>query len=304
MKRHLYTTLILLFYCTISFGQQQVMFTQYMFNGLAINPAYAGIHEGLSASIMWREQWVGFDGAPSTQTLAIHSPMSQSSASFGGLVIRDKIGVTEQIGVQGSAAYRIFIDKDTRLSFGLQASMSNFRADYIDGSSGADPTLNNSNLNVFKPNVGFGLLYHSDRYYVGLSIPHLLNQTFDQSNENSEAQLVRHYFLTAGYVFILNPDFKLKPNLLVKSVSGAPIQLDINLNLLIKDVVWIGASYRSFDSIDLLMQLQLTPRLQLGYAYDISTSSELRSVNSGSHEIMLSYVFQLAKMRAISPRYF
>lgn len=304
MKKYLIAAVLFWLYATNSFAQQQVMFTQYMFNGLAINPAYAGIHEGLSASVLWREQWVGFEGAPSTQTISLHSPLAQSSASFGGVIIRDKIGVTEQIGVQGSAAYRIFIDKDTRLSFGLQASLNNFRANYLDGSSGADPTLNNSNINVFKPNFGFGLLYHSDRYYVGLSIPQLLNQSFDDSNESSESELVRHYFLTAGYVFILNPDFKLKPNILVKSVSGAPIQLDLNLNLLIKDVVWVGASYRSFDSIDLLMQLQLTPRLQLGYAYDISTSSELRSVNSGSHEFMLSYVFQLTNMRAISPRYF
>ena len=285
-------------------AQQQVMFTQYMFNGLAINPAYAGIHEGMSASILWREQWAGFTGAPSTQTLSLHSPIGKSSASYGGMVIRDKIGVTEQIGAQASAAYRIFIDEDTRLSFGLQASMTNFRAEYIDTTTGSDPTLANSNINEFKPNFGVGLLYHSDKYYLGLSIPQMLNQSFDQTNESSESQLVRHYFLTGGLVFDLNPDFKLKPNVLIKYVSGAPIQVDLNVNLLIKEVIWVGASYRSFDSIDLLMQLQLTPRFQLGYAYDISTSNELRSVNSGSHEIMLNYVFQLNKTRAVSPRYF
>ena len=287
-----------------TYGQQQVMFTQYMFNGLAINPAYAGIHEGLSASILWREQWVGFEGAPSTQTLSLHSPIGQSSASYGGMIIRDKIGVTEQIGAMGAAAYRIFISEDARLSFGLQASMTNFRADYIDSTTGSDPLLSQSNINEFKPNFGFGLLYHSDKYYLGFSIPQMLNQSFDQTNESSESQLVRHYFLTGGVVIDLNPDFKLKPNVLIKYVKGAPVQLDLNLNLLIKEIVWVGASYRSFDSIDLLMQLQLTPRLQLGYAYDLSTSSELRSVNSGSHEIMLNYVFQLTKTRAVSPRYF
>ncbi|WP_456459906.1 PorP/SprF family type IX secretion system membrane protein [Reichenbachiella sp.] len=303
MKKTILIFCLWLFSCAI-YGQQQVMFTQYMFNGLAINPAYAGIHEGLSGSILWREQWAGFEGAPSTQTLSLHSPIGQSSASYGALIIRDKIGVTEQIGAQGAAAYRIFINEEARLSFGLQASMTNFRANYIDSTTGSDPTLANSNVNEIKPNFGLGLLYHSDKYYLGFSIPQMLNQSFDQTSESSEAQLVRHYFITGGIVIDLNPDFKLKPNLLLKYVAGAPIQVDLNLNLLIKEIVWVGLSYRSFESIDFLMQLQLTPKLQLGYAYDLSTSSELRSVNSGSHEIMLNYVFQLTKTRAVSPRYF
>ncbi len=289
---------------SVLLAQQHVMFTQYMFNGLALNPAYAGIHDGLSASILWREQWAGFEGAPSTQTLAIHGPVKSSPASLGGMLIRDKIGVTEQIGAYFSGVYRIYFNNNSKLSFGLQGSIVNFRADYIDTTTGLDPTLLNENVNEFKPNFGAGLLYHSDNYYIGFSIPQILEQNFDNTNELSNAKLKRHYFMTAGIMFELNPDFKLKPNLLLKYVEGAPVQLDLNLNLLIKEIIWVGVSYRSFDSFSVLTQIQITPRLQLGYAYDISTSSELRSVNSGSHEIMLNYVFQLKKTQAISPRYF
>ncbi|MFY0626552.1 MAG: type IX secretion system membrane protein PorP/SprF [Reichenbachiella sp.] len=290
--------------CGFSLAQQQVMFTQYMFNGLALNPAYAGIHDGLSASILWREQWVGFEGAPSTQTIAVHGPVKHSPASLGGMIIRDKIGVTEQIGVYMSGAYRIYFNNDSKLSFGLQGSLVNFRAEFVDSSTGLDPVLLNGNINEFKPNFGTGILYHSEKFYIGFSVPQILKQNFDNSNELSDARLNRHYFLSGGIVFELNPDFKLKPNVLAKYVEGAPIQLDLNLNLLIKDIVWVGVSYRSFESVDLLTQIQITPRLQLGYSYDIPISSELSNVNSGSHEVMLSYVFKLTKTHAISPRYF
>ncbi|MCV9386959.1 PorP/SprF family type IX secretion system membrane protein [Reichenbachiella ulvae] len=285
-------------------AQQQVTFTQYMFNGLSINPAYAGVHDALSATLLWREQWMGFEGAPSTQTLALHGPLGRTPLSAGMMAIRDKIGLTEQIGVYGSTAFRIYFRNKAKLSFGLQAGINNYSAEYIDTTNGLDPSLAEGNVSDFLVNFGFGLLYHSDKFYAGFSIPQIIEQNFDPTNSTAEAQLKRHYFFTSGIVVDLNSNFKLKPNVLFKYVEGVAPQVDLNLNLLIKEIIWAGVSYRSFDSIDLLAQIQITPKLQIGYAYDISTSNELRSVNSGSHEIMLNYVFRLTQSSAISPRYF
>jgi type IX secretion system PorP/SprF family membrane protein len=285
-------------------AQQQAMFTQYMFNGLALNPAYAGIHEGLSASMLWREQWVGFEGAPSTQTFSIHSPIRYKPVSLGAMLIRDKIGVTEQFGAYFSYAYRIMTSEKTRLSFGLQGSVSNFNSNFEDATLGLDPSLLNSQVNETKPNAGVGLMYHSDRFYVGLSVPQLINQEFDKNNPDSDSFMLRHYFATAGVVFYLSRDVKLKPNLLVKAAHGSPLQLDLNVNMLLQEFLWVGLSYRSFDSFDALVQFQLTPLLQLGYAFDFATTTELRRVNSGSHEIMLNYRFKLNKDRTVTPRYF
>jgi type IX secretion system PorP/SprF family membrane protein len=287
-----------------SYGQQQVMFTQYMFNGLALNPAYAGMHDGLSSSILWREQWTGFEGAPSTQTMTLHGPLKNSPAALGMMIIRDKIGLTEQLGGYLSASYRILLNKKTQLSFGLQGSFTNYKSELTDTFSGADPILISNSVNETKFNVGAGLLLHSDDYYIGFSSPQLLAQDFDSDNPNADAQLVRHYLLTFGKVFDLSPSVKVKPNVLFKFVKGAPVQFDLNANFLLKEIVWLGVSYRSLESIDFLFQIQITPQLQFGYSNDIATSKEIREVSNGSHEIMLNYIFKLSKNKVVTPRYF
>ncbi|MEQ8713439.1 MAG: type IX secretion system membrane protein PorP/SprF [Cyclobacteriaceae bacterium] len=287
---------------TSALAQQQVMFTQYMFNQLAINPAYAGIHEGISTSMLWREQWVGFEGAPSTQTISVHSPLNYRPASLGLVLMRDKIGITTQHGAYASYAYRIRFEK-SQLSMGMQGSITQYQTDYSE-EAGLDPILANANVNVMRPNFGAGLMWHSDRHYVGLSVPQLMNQSFDPGNLDSDSELVRHYFLLAGYVFDINNDLKFKPNILVKHVAGAPTQVDLNANFLIKDVVWVGLSYRSLDSFDFLFQLQINPQLQIGYAFDFATTTELRRVNAGSHEFMLNYIFELPRKKVLTPRYF
>jgi type IX secretion system PorP/SprF family membrane protein len=184
---------------TSAVAQQQVMFTQYMFNQLAINPAYAGVHDGISASMLWREQWVGFEGAPSTQTISLHSPLNYRPVSLGLVLMNDKIGVTTQHGAYASYAYRISFEK-SQLSMGLQGSLTQYQTDYSE-EAGIDPILANANVNVMRPNFGAGLLWHSKRHYLGLSVPQLINQSFDPTNMDSDSELVRHYFLLAGYVF-------------------------------------------------------------------------------------------------------
>lgn len=298
-----FLSLVLASSCTGLFAQQQVMFTQYMFNGLAINPAYAGSHETLSLTALARIQWTSIDGAPRTQTFSAHSPIVNQRMALGGLILHDKIGVTDQTGAYLSYAYRIPVTEKGRLAFGIQAGFSFYKANFSQISS-TDPAFANSDVREMHPNVGAGVYYNTDRFYAGFSVPQLIQSEFDQDNADSDSKLVRHYFATAGYVFDLNSALKLKPNVLLKSVSGAPVELDINANLLIKEIVWVGLSWRSFDSFDALLQLQLTERLMFGYAYDFATTTELSRVNGGSHELMLNYRVPLTKGKIITPRYF
>lgn len=283
-------------------AQQQVMFTQYMFNGLAINPAYAGSHETLSFSALGRTQWTGLDGAPNTQTLGVHSPIRNQRMALGALFLHDNIGVTNQNGLYGMYAYRIPVSDKGKLAFGLQGGVSFYNAQFSKVST-TDPRFAND-VRLASPSIGFGMYYNTERFYAGISTPQLNQAQLDNKNSDSDSKLVRHYFLTMGYVFDIGPSLKLKPNLLIKRVVGAPLEIDLNANLLIKEVLWIGFSWRSFDSFDALLQLQLTDQLQFGYAFDFATTTDLSRVNNGSHEIMLNYRFSFSKTRIISPRYF
>jgi type IX secretion system PorP/SprF family membrane protein len=294
---------ILMALASASSAQQQVMFTQYMFNGLALNPAYAGSHETISMTALARQQWTGLDGAPATQTFSVHSPLRKQRVSVGLLFLHDKIGVTDQTGVYASYAYRIPVSKKGRLAFGLQGGVSYYNARFSDVSE-TDPTFTNADVQYAHPSIGFGMYYNTDRFYAGVSVPQLNQSLLDRNNPDSDSRLVRHYLATFGYVFDLGQSLKLKPNLLFKIVEGAPVELDLNANVLIKDVVWVGLSWRSFDSLDGLLQMQITDQFQVGYSYDFKTTSDLSRVNSGSHELMLNYRFVFNKTRIITPRYF
>lgn len=293
----------LLTYSYGSLAQQQVMFTQYMFNQLAINPAYAGSHKTLSFTALAREQWTGIDGAPSTQTFSAHSPTKFDRVAVGLLFVHDKIAVTSQTGIYNSYAYRIPFQNGGQLSFGLQGGVTFYNAKFSSVSD-SDPTFANGDVREAHPNFGAGLFYNTKMFYMGFSAPQLLQTTFDRNNPDSDSRLLRHYFLTTGYVFKLDRHLKLKPNLLVKAVPGAPVQVDLNMNLLMHEVLWVGLSWRSFDSIDALLELQVTKKLQFGYSFDFGTSSELRRINSGSHELMLNYRVVPKRSRVITPRYF
>ncbi|MEQ8686857.1 MAG: type IX secretion system membrane protein PorP/SprF [Imperialibacter sp.] len=283
-------------------AQQQAMFTQYMFNGLALNPAYAGSHEALSATAIARVQWVGLDGAPNTQSVSMHTPVPDKNIGVGLLFLRDKIGVTSQNSLFLSYAYRIKMRRST-LSFGLQGGFNDYSHNLNDLGIGDDGYLA-GNIKSFKPNVGTGIYFNSKRLYVGASLPLIFNSAKDDRVTSFiYSEIKRHYFVTAGYVFDLNRSLKFKPNLLVKAVEGAPVELDVNANLLVNDVLWVGLSYRSFESIDVLLELQLNGQFRVGYSYDILTN-DLGRVNSGSHELMLNYIFQYSKSRIVTPRYF
>jgi type IX secretion system PorP/SprF family membrane protein len=289
--------------CGTALGQQQAMFTQYMFNGLAINPAYAGSHRTLSATALARIQWAGVDGAPVTQTLSVHGPISNRRVGLGLLVLHDEIGVTKQTGAYGAFSYRIPFQNQGQLSFGIQGGFSSYNARFSLVSE-IDPTFTGVDIKELQPNFGAGVFYSTKLFYVGFSVPQLVQNTFDKYNPDSDAKLLRHYFLTSGYVFQLDNDLMLKPSILIKAVSGAPVQFDFNMSLLMKERLWVGLSWRSFDSVDALFQLQLTERLQFGYAYDFATTSDMRRINAGSHEFMLNYRVVKRGSRIKTPRYF
>jgi hypothetical protein len=264
-----------------TFAQYDPMFTQYMNNEMYINPAYTGSRESVAATLLYRNQWVGLEGAPKTETFSIHTPIRNQ-----------KIGLGEG-----------------HFSLGLQAGIINYQERFLEikTSDAGDKKFSANTPNLILPNAGFGMYYYQEKYYVGISIPRLIKNNVDVSQSNMVTNTANsknwHYFLTGAYVFNLSEYFKLKPSMMVKAVSGAPVEFDINANLLLKDFWWIGAGYRSGDAITFLTSFQLTRQLRFGYSFDYTTSA-LHNYSKGTHEITLGYDFSFDKKRVITPRLF
>lgn len=287
-------------------AQQDPMFTQYMFNTLSINPAYAGSADHLSAVVLHRSQWVNFEGAPKTQTLTIHSPLKKENISIGGSVVNDSYGPVKQTGLYLDASYRIFMGTK-RLAFGLKAGTNLFSANLIDlNPLVEDDAAFSANINSKAlPNFGFGAMFYSKNFYVGASVPKLLaNKLIDGSLpdflNNTEKQ---HAFLIAGAVFDISYYTKFKPTILLKAVNGAPPGVELSAQFLFFDKFWAGAMYRWEDAAGILLQYEINNRFKIGYAYDY-TLSDIRKYSDGSHEIMLGFDLIRGYGGDISPRYF
>lgn len=311
MKKYIYHTIALMFLISIyteSKAQQDAMYTQYMFNSLAINPAYAGSRNVISSTLLYRNQWTGIDGAPETTTFTIDAPISDNRIGLGLQIFNDQLGISKTTGAVISSAYRIRMDKAT-LSFGLQGGISSFRSNFtsvnnVDG-SGIDPAFT-ENVNATQFNFGTGVYYNSDKFFVGVSVPTLVPNRISKNstaNTNNPSRQEMHLFITSGYVFDLNEDFKFKPSFLVKAVRGAPIEGDLNATIWIKEFLGIGAQYRTNADVSGLLEVQVSQQLRFGYAYDHSVTN-LRNFNSGSHEVMLRYEFGFEKDKVVSPRFF
>ncbi|SFN02998.1 type IX secretion system membrane protein, PorP/SprF family [Chitinophaga sp. YR627] len=289
-------------------AQQDAMYSQYMFNMMGVNPAYAGSRGVLSATALYRRQWVGIDGAPETSTFAFDMATRDNKVGLGIQAFNDKIGIMRTTGFYATYAYRIRFENEGSLAIGLQGGLSNFKADLtkVDLIDEDDQAFV-QNINVLLPCFGAGIYYNTDRFYAGFSIPNLVKSYLRKDAVYYRADVVAkkymHFFFIAGYVFDLNEDLKLKPSTLVKAVRGAPVQVDINANLWIRDVISVGASYRTGDAICGLAEVQINDQFRLGYAYD-HTVSKLVKYNQGTHEIMLRYEFGWEKGRVLSPRYF
>ncbi|MGD1842705.1 MAG: type IX secretion system membrane protein PorP/SprF [Thermonemataceae bacterium] len=286
-------------------AQQDAQYTMYMFNGLAINPAYAGSREVLSFTGLLRAQWTGIEGSPQTQTLAIHSPIANNRMGAGLNVVNDELGVSKIFSVTGVYAYKIDFNFAT-LSFGMQGGITQYRQNLAGLTTNfqgiLDPAFEQDINQVF-PIVGAGFLLSNTRYYVGISSPQLIKNRLREV-DISEAEQSRHFFLSGGYLFDLNPTMKLKPSFLVKYVENAPVSFDLNTNLWFYERFGVGASYRWNDSFDLLAEINVNKNFTFGYAYDF-TISDLQQAAGSTHEVMVRLEFGVGdKTRILTPRYF
>ena len=289
------------------FAQQDPQFTQYMFNMLPLNPAYAGSAERVSIKALSRHQWVGFDGAPTTQTITIHSPVWHESLAIGGTLMRDSHGPVTQYTFMADVAYRIFMGA-SKLAFGLQGGLNLLQGEFgtLNPLDPGDQVFQQSVNSKADPQFGFGVMYYSDRGYIGLSAPKLLNTEFFETDSLafiSEPGQKPHYLLSGGYVFDLGVYHKFKPTFLVKAVEGAPVSFDLSANFLFFEKFWLGAMYRHTDAVGLLAQYHISNDFSVGYAYDYPLST-LRNYSGGSHEIMIGFEFGNKVKGVRSPRYF
>ena len=215
-------------------------------------------------------------------------------------MINDRVGPINQFGLYASFAYLVPMEIGT-LSAGLQAGFNTYRED-LRGIDVSDPAFGEL-TSAFLPNAGVGLWFDADNWYAGVSLPQMLNHSVGNETTGATSTQIRHWFITGGYVHPLTADIKLKPNVLVKMVQGAPVQFDLNLNVLFQEVIWAGVSWRSLDSFDFLVEAMVTPQIRIGYAFDATTTA-LRQVNTGTHEFMLNYRLAFEKDRLLTPRYF
>lgn len=284
---------LLIFFSLSASGQQRPVYSQYMFNGLAINPAYAGNQKQLSATVMYRDQWVNFDGAPNTKSFSVHSGFRKRKIGLGLMIYNEQIGVHSEMALYASYAYKIEMSGGT-LALGIQAGFNNLASDFykLTLQSISDPRLTGS-LKKFNPNFGTGVFYSTPTAYIGLSVPYLVNNKIVNSDVEgllSVAREARYYFLTAGKVFDVSKNLKVKPSTLLRIQEGAPLGVDLNVNFFIDDVINLGTSYRSGDSMIFLFELALNENFSFGYAYD-ALISDLSHYSRGSHEIMINYRF-------------
>ncbi len=294
---------VLLFTGAVSYAQQDAQFTQYMYNTINVNPAYAGSRGALSIFALHRTQWVGLDGAPVTNAVSMNTPLNGSNLGLGVSVINDRIGPTTENTISADLSYTIPTSETFKLSFGVKATANLFdlnvnRLNPVDD----DPTLHDFN-NKFTPNIGAGVYYHSDKAYVGFSVPNFIETNRYDDNEVAIFKEKINYYLIAGYVFDLSTFAKFKPALLTKMVEGAPLQVDISGNFMFNQKFVAGIAYRWSAAMSAMVGFQATEGLFIGYGYDLETTN-LDNYNSGSHEIFLRYELFSNKNKITTPRFF
>ena len=293
----------LLFTGIVSYAQQDAQFTQYMYNTININPAYAGSRGALSIFALHRTQWVGLDGAPVTNAVSVNTPINDSNLGLGVSIINEKIGPTHENTISADLSYTIPTSETFKLSFGIKATANLFDLDVtrlnpVDD----DPSLHDYN-NKFSPNIGAGIYYHSDKAYLGLSVPNFIESNRYDDNEVRIFKEKINYYLIAGYVFDLNTFVKFKPAVLTKIVEGAPLQVDVSGNFMFNDKFVIGVGYRWSAALSAMVGFQISDALYIGYGYDHETT-QLDNYNSGSHEIFLRYELFSKNKKMTTPRFF
>ena len=297
-------TFLVLIITNIIYAQQEAQYSQYMYNTISVNPAYAGSRNVLSVLALHRSQWVGFEGAPTTSTFSINTPILETNLGIGISAISDRIGPTEQNTFSGDISYSIQLSEKTNLSFGLKGSASFFSFDQfkVTPFQANDPKWKSLSSKM-TPNFGVGMYLHSDKYYLGLSIPNLMETNFYNDNEIAINSQRMNYYLIGGYVFDVNNWIKFKPAVVSKIVTGAPVQFDLSANTLFMNKFVLGAAYRMDAAFSGLAGFQVSDALFLGYSYDFDTTA-INRYNSGSHEMFIRYEFNFKNDKLVSPRFF
>ena len=308
MKRNKVITALLALVSISASAQQDPQYTNYMYNTININPAYAGSRGSMSIFGLHRTQWVGIDDAPQTNTFSVNTPIADSKVGLGISFINDKLGVTSENTISVDFSYTLDlggITNQNKLSFGLKGSANMLNVEYsrLLNYNPNDPQFQQDISGQFTPNVGAGIYWHNERTYLGASIPNFLETTRYDDNLQSTMRQRMHYYFMVGHVFDLTPTLKFKPAFLFKAVKGAPLQADITANFLIHDKFTLGAAYRWDAAWSALAGFQITDGLFIGYSYDGDTKA-LKNYNSGSHELFLRFELFNKYRRVNSPRFF
>ncbi|MCC6370950.1 MAG: type IX secretion system membrane protein PorP/SprF [Bacteroidia bacterium] len=303
---------------TLSVGKAQydAMFTQYMFNEMFINPAYAGSKEAMSATLLNRQQWVSFPGRPVTTSFSLHGPILGNKMGAGLSFLNERIGPLNRNLLYASYAYRLKLDDNNTISMGLSGGMDNqvykFSALKISSDvagSSTDPQFAGT-PNATAANFGLGLFYTSkNNAFAGFSIPRLLDNEVKLNNSGATIKVTRlsasnmTYYFTGGYLFNLSENYKLRTSAMMKVVKNAPAQMDLTANLLINNLIWAGLSYRTKSSISAIAGVQVNKQLLVSYSFDYTTN-KIQSYSGGSHEIVINYLFSFTGKKIVTPRYF
>lgn len=317
MKHSYFTLIILILLGTFSSNaQQDPQYTQYMYNTQVVNPAYAGSREALSFGLLYRTQWVGFEGAPKTGTFTVNSPIGAlENMGLGLSIVRDELGPAIESNVNIDYSYSINASDNGKISFGLKAGLDLLDVDFTKLNIADEGDIFENNIdNKIQPQVGAGVYYHTDKFYAGVSVPNFLNtKHFDSStlddlntsgfNGSVTAAERLHYFLIAGYVFDVSENLKFKPATLIKAVSGSPLQWDVSANFLLYDKVTLGAAYRWSAAMSAMAGFQATDEIFIGFGYDYQTT-DIESYSDGSYEVMLRFDLFKKPERVLTPRFF
>ena len=286
------------------FAQQDAQYTQYMYNTINVNPAYAGSRGVMSIFGLHRTQWVGLDGAPVTNTASINTPINESNLGLGLSFVNDRIGPTNENTISADLSYSINTSETYKLLFGIKASANLFNLDVnkLNPADQGDPQFADLE-NKFTPNIGAGVYFHSDKTYFGLSVPSFFESTrYDDNSVAINKERMSFYFI-AGHVFDLSYNLKFKPALMTKATEGAPLQVDLSANFLIMDKFVLGAAWRFDAAVSAMAGFQVSDGLYIGYGYDMETT-ELKNYNSGSHEVFLRFELFQRHNKIVSPRFF
>jgi type IX secretion system PorP/SprF family membrane protein len=274
-----------------------------MYNTLSVNPAYAGSNQLLNVSSLFRQQWIGIEGAPMSQNLFLHTPIINKNIGIGLNFLNDKVGPINQTSVALDYSYSIKVNKKARLNIGMKAMMNYIQADLIHLKLD-EVNDNNFAFNYYKvtPNIGLGLYYHNDNGYVGISTPKIIETKISKNNTDA-TKLNRHYYIIGGYVFELNNRWKLKPAFLTKLTQNSPISVDLSLEAYYANRLSFGIMNRVKDSYGVLVGYRISDQLKVGMSFD-QTISRLQNFNKGTYELFLSYDFLFKNDKIITPRYF